>query len=520
MTLDGFYGTTRLMDAGVYSAIFAPELSSTALSPDERMIMGQLASRLFDTHYQTELILSRLYYEGLNQVPSLGIAVPPELESLKAVLGWCAAGVDARTERLNVLGFRMPGQMEVDDDLQGIWQDNNMDAESVLVHEASLIYGRAFVIVGVNDDRTPLLTTESPENIYGSWDVRRRELSAAFQSYMDVDPASETYLSQLATLYTRTAIIQLVRGEKGWTVQDRNDHNLGFVPVQMFAHKPRIHASTRIGTSVMNHAWRNTQDRACRTLVRSEVAAEFFATMKIFILGATESDFRTQDGSMASAFETYTGRLSVLSTDSQGQLPQIHEVKGDSPDGFISTLNHTTQVMAGHTGLPPQYLGIFSDGNPASADAIRMSDFRLKTTSDRLTTSFGNDWEAVMRMTMAVRDGAIPSNMSRIETDWAYTGIPTPSADAIVIATQIGAGQISPDSDDALAANGWTAVQRARIAKQREDYNARVDAEARQTARQAATSATQAAQLRQALDGQQPQALAALETSRQEPTRG
>ena len=495
---------------GVVPLIFAPDTSNLDLDDHERTTMTLLATKLLDSQYQIELSLSGMYYAGTNIVPSLGISVPPELEPLRATLGWCAAGVDARSERLQVLGFRMPGQTSVSDDLQQVWQLNNFDAESRLVHDTAMIYGRAFVVVGVHEDGSPLLTTESPHNMIGSWDLRKRELSAAYQTYYDVNPMSDTYMHQLATLYTPNATIQLFRDPKGWKVQDRNDHNQGVVPVRMFAHMPSI--KSRFGVSAMNNAWRNCQDRACRTLVRSEIASEFYATMKIFLLGVTEENFRDSEGNLKSAWETYLGRISALEADANGNLPQIHEVRGESPDGFISMIDQQAKIMSGHTGLPPQYLGIFSDGNPASADAIRMSDFRLKTTADRLTNMFGNEWEAVMRMTYQVQGKKPPEGAERLETDWAYTGIPTPNADAVTVTTQIAAGMIPPTSDDALSACGWTPVQRARI-----------EAERKRTAGLAVLdqaipgilgNAAQSAKPAQPMDGSQPQALTNLNAKR------
>jgi hypothetical protein len=482
---------------GVVPLIFAPDTSQIELSDAERTSMTLLATKLLDSQYQIELSLSGMYYAGTNIVPSLGISVPPELEPLRATLGWCAAGVDARSERLQVLGFRMPGQTSISDDLQQVWQANNFDAESRLVHDTAMIYGRSFVEVGVNDDGSPLLTTESPHNMLGAWDIRKRQLSVAYRTYYDVDPMSPTYMKQRSTLYTPESTIQLYHDSKGWKVEDRNDHKQGFVPVRVFSHMPTI--KSRFGVSAMANSWRNCQDRACRTLVRSEIASEFFATMKIFLLGVTEENFRDGEGNLKSAWETYTGRLSALEADANGNLPQIHEVRGESPDGFISTIDQQAKIMAGLTGLPPQFLGLFSDGNPASADAIRMSDFRLKTTADRLCNSFGNEWEAVMRMTYAVQGDKIPEGSERLETDWAYTGIPTPSADAVTVTTQIAAGMIPPTADDALAACGWSPVQRQRF----EDERKRTQG--------TQVLAAQLGQLqqppKQAVDGQQPKAL-------------
>lgn len=498
---------------GVVPLIFAPDTSQIALSDAERRTMTLLATKLLDSQYQIELSLCGMYYAGTNIVPSLGISVPPELEPLRATLGWCAAGVDARSERLQVLGFRMPGQTSVSDELQQVWQANNFDAESRLVHDTSMIYGRAFVEVGLADDGSPLLTTESPHNMIGAWDLRRRELSAAYRTYYDVDPMSDTYMKQRATLYTPEATVQLYHDAKGgWYVEERNDHLGGFVPVRMFSHMPTI--KSRFGVSAMANSWRNCQDRACRTLVRSEIASEFYATLKIFLLGVTEENFRDSQGNIKTAWETYLGRISAIEADANGNLPQVHEVRGESPDGFISTIDQQAKIMSGLTGLPPQYLGIFSDGNPASADAIRMSDFRLKTTADRLCNTFGNEWEALMRMTYLVQGEDLPDGAERLETDWAYTGIPTPNADAVTVTTQIAAGMIPPTADDALAACGWSPVQRQRIEEERKRFQGTQVLTQQLAQLQKQDGQQFPGSPKQPMDGQQPGALAALDAKR------
>jgi len=485
--------------AMVGGVLFAPAVTALDLSDTEKNVMSFLAGRLSDS--QPDLMLSYSYYEGMNIVPSLGIAVPPELEALRAVLGWCGAAIDARSERLTLQGFRLPGKTTVDEDLQTAWQTNNLDAESVLVHNDAMIYRASFAVLGVNDidpSGPPLTTIESPLNMTAAWDARRREVSAAYQTYIDCDPTSETFTKQLATLYTRTATVQLVLGDKGWMVQERNDHRMGFVPVIMFANRPT--PSNRYGTSEIAPSWRNTQDRAARGLVRNEVAAEFFASLKVWLLGVDKQTFQKADGTMATALETFLGRISMLEADKNGVLPQVVFQQGQDPTGMIKFIDHERQVMAANSAVPLDYLGLVSDGNPSSADAITKGDFRLAKRSERLGNQFGNGWEDWGRMTLTMwgkpTEGAV-----RLESDWGKFGIPTPNADTVRVTSQVGAGMVSPDSDDALTEVGWSPVQRARISATRDEYQAEMEAQAAKVASQA-------------MDGEQPKAQQGLQAQR------
>lgn len=489
--------------------LFAPNGANLNLGPTERQIMNFLSAKLLDPGYRNELLLSQLYADGMNTVTSLGISVPPELDSLRGVLSWCGAGIGARSERLSLQGFRMPGKTTVDDDLQLAWQANRLDAESVLVHNDSMTYRTSFAVLGVQENREapPLTTIESPLNMVASWDSRRREVSAAYQAYIDVDPASETYNKQLSTLYTRAATIHLVRGDQGWEVLDRNDHALGFVPVIMFANRPT--PANRYGVSEIAPSWRNTQDRAVRGLVRNEVAAEFFAAMKIWLLGVGKDAFQKPDGSIATAWETFVGRVSTLAADRNGVLPQVVVQQGQDPSGMIKFIDHERQVFSGNSGVPLDYLGHVSDGNPSSADAITKGDFRLMKASERLATQFGNNWEDWARMTLRIW-GKPTEGTERLESDWAKFGIPTPHADTVRVATQVAQGMVARDSDDALAEVGWSPVQRARISA----ANTKAQGLALDNAILAGLKPPASPGGGQPLDGEQPGALNALQLQR------
>jgi hypothetical protein len=197
------------------------------------------------------------------------------------------------------------------------------------------------------------------------------------------------------------------------------------------------------------------------------VAREFFAAPQRYILGAAEDAFQKSDGSAATAWETYIGRITALEADDQGNLPQVGTWDTGDPANFTKLLEVDRTMMASLTGLPPQYLGIFSDGNPASADAIRMSDFRLKMIADRKAVAFGGAWEEAVRIALQIRDGKLPDDAHRLETDWAPTGIPTPAADTDAITKQIQVGSVPADSDVTLEHLGYSAVDRARLANDR-----------------------------------------------------
>jgi hypothetical protein len=89
---------------------------------------------------------------------------------------------------------------------------------------------------------------------------------------------------------------------------------------------------------------------------------------------------------------------------------------------FVSAIELLTSHIAALSGLPPHYLGLSSDGNPASADAIRSSEAALVKRAQRKQRVFGGSWERVMRLALRVRTRTLPEGAQAMETIWGEPG--------------------------------------------------------------------------------------------------
>ena len=449
-----------------------PALPSLSLSPEEQQAAAMLAGRLFSARPYLEL--RGYYYDGLQKMQDLGISIPPQLKGLRTVVGWPAIGVDALVNRTIVEGFRYPGQTDVDDDLMSIWQANDLDNEAPLAHLDALIYGRAYGIVGPGDDSTsgePLITYESPINMIAAYDARSRRVSSALQIYLDTAYDSDMYGQEIAALYLPDRTIHLARDaasalSTGWQVVDRDDHGLGFVPVTRLANRQRL--TSRDGQSEIRPAWMNTVDSACRTLLGMEVGREFHIAPRRYALGVTEEAFQGPDGTAKSAWDAYLNKVWMLERDDEGQIPTLGEFAAGDPSGYTKILDEYKSIMLGEMGLPPTMLGQHSQGNPASADAIRAGYEELTSRARMKQVAFSGAHEEAMRLALLIRGGSMPENAHRIETDWRDPAPQTISGTSDAISKQIGVGAIPPTSDVTLKRLGYSAVERARLAQDRE----------------------------------------------------
>ena len=389
------------------------------------------------------------YYAGDQGLAYLAPELERELEGrVKAVvLNWPRTVVDAIDERLDVDGFRLDGE-EVEYVWES-WKSNQMDEASQIAHQTALVNGRAYVIVGSDGpDGYPLVTIESPKQVFAAHDPRTREITSAIKMWREADG------TEMATLYLpdRTVWLRGARVQEGpaypvvtdynvpttsFDVIGEDIHNLGVVPVVQLTNRGGI--LDQQGTSELADIV-DISDAATKLATDLMVSAEFHALPRRYIIGLGEDDATDEEGRPVSELSRLAGRLwAIDGLPSEVTVGQFQEA---SLQNFISAIDNLAQMVSSVAGLPPYFLGQ-NTVNPASADAIRSSESRLVKRSERRQRSFGAAWEQVARLVLLIGQGTLPDNASRIETDWVDAGTPTQAQQADAV-TKLHASGIIP----------------------------------------------------------------------------
>jgi hypothetical protein len=449
----------------------APAISG--LSDDEQRLVTGLSTKL--AFLSAPMMLRDSYYNGTQRLADLGVAIPQQLAGVRTVVDWPRITVDALVERCVVDGFRMPGATDVDDEMASLWQSSDLDGEALLCFLDSLIFGRGYMVVGSGDSEgdLPLITVESPLNLSMTWDPRTRKPTAAYQAY-EVDGVYQS------VLYLPDETIRMSRdGAQGaWAIDDRDQHGFGQVPVVRFPNRQR--SANREGASEITPAIMNTTDSACRSLLGMEIAREFYSVPHRYVLGASEADFVDSSGNAKTAIQMAMNKFVAFERDEEGNTPSVGQFTAYDPSVFTRIIDEHAQLMSSYTGFPPSYFGLTSTANPASADAIRVSENRLVKRAERAQMEFSSRLEDVMRLAwrFANSGAPVPAGMQRLETDWEPAATPTPAGTTDAITKQIAAGSIPATSDVTLRRLGYSAVDRARLETDRKlDQGAHVLAE-------------------------------------------
>ena len=401
-------------------------------------------------------VLRRRYYDGEERVRNIGIAVPEDLEVLMPVVGWPAKTVNVVASRLHVEGFTVPGEASSSTELARIFDENCMGVGARQAHTAALRDGCAFVAVTEGDttvgEPPAVVSTYTAIDASGTWSPRRHALDNA----LTIDVRNPFGAVMQTTWWTPTRQVRILREAVGapWAAEDL-PHAFGRVPVVVLAYSPvpgRPFGTSRITRPVMR-----LTDHAARTLLRSEITAEFFSAPQRYLLGADMEAFEDEDGNLKPGWETVIGYLLVASrpTDDNDKVSENNPVAGQFPQAstepHAAELRAVATMFAGETSIPVSYLGIVQD-NPASADAIKAAEADLVAVAEDAQNDFEAAWAQVAvlaAMASRAAQGRDPdvSDLAGLRTVWRDASTPTRAAQAQSVMGLVSAGVLPPDSE-------------------------------------------------------------------------
>jgi hypothetical protein len=370
------------------------------------------------------------YFEGEQPIKYMAAALESEFgERLtQLVINWPQLGVEAYENRLDVEGFRLPGQGKTDKELWRIWQVNDLDEESSQGHLEALINGRAFAIVGENeeDPKTPIITVEHPSQVAVYRDPRTRRILWGLKRWTDDEDPNRPV--EHAALYGLDTNYYYVMDEGRWADTEVVEHDRNMCSVAQLPNRPRL--LDPLGTSEFKNIipLANAANKMATDMM---VSSEFHAMPRRWVVGMDEDDWKDQDGNAVSNWSKVAGRVwAADKLPSEVQMGQFQEADLANFHNSIKLLGQLTTQML---GLPPHYTG-FTGDNPASADAIRSSEAQLVKRAERKQRVFGGGWEQVMRLARRIATGKDDPDMRQLETIWRDASTPTVAqkADAAV----------------------------------------------------------------------------------------
>lgn len=445
-----------------------------ALSDNEKTLLNRLQIKVLRAERQNRVL--EAYYEGEQRVEQLGLAIPPELRRFLTIAAWPGTYADEIAGRSTLEGFELPDATEADEELWRIWQANGLDAESKMGQLDAIVRGNSFVVVGAGDADTPdapsveggdddrersadlpLISVESSDEMAVELSPRTRQPIAAAKFYAQDGV-------QHATLYLPEVTIWLERHNAVWAEIDRDEHELGVVPVVPLVNRARL--SKRDGRSIFTRIVGLT-DAAARALTNGQVATEALAVPQRYAAGLKLEDFKDRKtGEPIPTWEAYFGAV-WTSGNTDAKFGSFSAADLANFDTIVSLY---AKLVSGVSGLPLRYLGQATT-NPPSAEGILADESRVIKQVEDFQTALEASWERVMKIAVRIRDGAWDPRMEQLETQWRSAATPT-KAQAADYAVKLVQQEIIP-REAAWVDLGYSAARRKKLAEQFEAQDAR-----------------------------------------------
>lgn len=312
-----------------------------------------------------------------------GITIPAEIRNqYRAILGWCAKGVDGLADRLVFREF-------ANDDFEvgEIFEANNPDVFFDSAVLSTLIGSCSFVYISKGDSDIPRLQVIEASNATGIIDPLTGLLTegyAVLKRDENGEPITEAhFLPDRTDVYYSGDLLDNIPNKTGIPL---------LVPI---IHRPD--AVRPFGRSRITRAGMYYQRYAKRTLERADVTAEFYSFPQKWVTGLSN------DAEPMESWKAAVSAMLQFTEDEKGNSPKLGQFTTSSMTPFTEQLKTAAAGFSGETGLTMDDLGFVSD-NPSSVESIRASHENLRLAGRKAQRSMGAGFLNVAYVAACLRD--------------------------------------------------------------------------------------------------------------------
>lgn len=353
------------------------------------------------------------YYEGTKRLDAVGISLPRKARVLELQAPFAKMAVDVLTEILIPDGYRVADDEKsgVVDLLRKVWQYNDMDSQFSLAATEAIASGAAYWIIAPPDDEHEFASIRAVDAKHARVRIDYRgNLIEGMVLYRREDGKVG------ATYYTPDGVEFWVKGRYDWVSDGSGrEDTWGASIVPMFN---RSRLSDKYGRSDLAELT-GVIDAASRTLTNLQVAQEVASSPLRVIIGDGASDMIRQHPDKVQA---YMGNLFGLPDGAD-----VKQLTGMALDPFINTYRSYALQLSAMTGIPPSMMGVSSDNNPTSAEALRVAKDRLIARAENKQRQFSDALEKVGRI-VAESHGKSVKGLEALEVVWRDAAAPSTSA--------------------------------------------------------------------------------------------
>lgn len=312
------------------------------------------------------------YYEMKHQLDFIGFSIPEDMTDLESVLGWAEKGVRTPIDRINRTSFTATQPGDLIERLNELDLETRLEYFEAQARLAAAMLACSFMFFSKGD-----LSKGEPPVVISVRD--------ATKASAEVDPrtgrttaAVEIISRDHHLLYLPGVTLDLVRTGNRWIVTEEYVTIPHRVQCTVYRWRPELRRPfgySRITRAVMGHI-----DRACRSILRQEVNAEFYSSPRGILLDAHRGAFFDDKGKRIDPLRAIgaiwgvPGRRDNETGD--WKVPEFQQLAQASFQPHTEMLRNIAMNFHAETDIPLGQLGVVQD-NPSSAEAIRAAEHGL-----------------------------------------------------------------------------------------------------------------------------------------------
>lgn len=376
-----------------------------------------------------------LYADAEHTLQSYGLSLPDGKEVEQTPMFWPGKAIEVFSSRLRPAGYTMDDASLLAD-LESAFEEGSIAAKERLAIKSALRHGPAFVFASAGDASAgePRVITTALSALSATAELDRAG---------NVTAALELLGSREANLWLpgRTLHVQMRTGGRIAVLDEYGSSRRVLCA-------PYVHGATLerpFGTSRITRPIMGFTDAGMRTFMRSEVSAEWYSYPRERLLGVDPAAFEDAPGWLHMIGGVQA--LPDIHPDDEPNYPdslrraQVHTVPQMSMQPFSDQFRLIGAQFSGASSIPPNYLGIISDSNPTSAQAIWAQEVDLvRSVEDQYPSlNIGRRALAINVLTVLYGDFDL-AEVSGLTSQWEDARTRSPLEQGQFVAQQVGAG--------------------------------------------------------------------------------
>lgn len=378
------------------------------LTAAESSLVGDLAQLWSDRKPNNDR--RTRYYLGHANPEDLGISVPPKFRNLRQAVDWPAIAVRALADRSVLDGFSSDDEA-TRDALRRAFTANDMRRAYRRAVISELVHGCAFCCVTDAGGGEPKVRFYPATAAAATWDMASDALGAGLV-VVDQAKVAGTVSPVRLDLYTDGSVVALRYTGSGWSAE-RMEHGMGRPLMEALVHDATLERP--LGRSRITRTVMDLTDDAIRASRRAEIAAEFATLPQKYLIGLSEAvddggadeEAPGSDGmTRGQLWDAAMGAMLTVGLNEEGDKPTFGQLAQPSMQPHTDYMRSLAARLAGETGVPLSCLGVYTDANPQSYEAMRATLEPLVIEARNLNDSNGRALRDVALMCLAVSHGS------------------------------------------------------------------------------------------------------------------